>query len=49
LAMVENRTASPTTIVLQDRFLQVVLALWILSFFFLLYLGSHKGAGILPE
>lgn len=37
LALVENRSASPTKILLQDRFLQVVLALWILSFFFLLY------------
>ncbi len=37
LALVENRTASPTKIFLQDRFLQVVLALWILSFFLLLY------------
>ncbi|MGO9579973.1 MAG: decaprenyl-phosphate phosphoribosyltransferase [Desulfobaccales bacterium] len=37
LALVENCTASPTKILLQDRFLQTVLALWILSFFFLLY------------
>jgi decaprenyl-phosphate phosphoribosyltransferase len=37
LALVENHTASPTQILLQDRFLQAVLALWILSFFFLLY------------
>jgi 4-hydroxybenzoate polyprenyltransferase len=37
LAMVENRSASPTKILLQDRFFQVVLGLWILSFFLLLY------------
>lgn len=37
LALVENRSASPTKILLQDRFLQGVLTLWILSFFFLLY------------
>jgi decaprenyl-phosphate phosphoribosyltransferase len=42
LALVDNCTASPTKILLQDRFLQGVLALWILSFFFLLYnFGSH--------
>jgi decaprenyl-phosphate phosphoribosyltransferase len=41
LALVENRSASPTKILLQDRFLQAVLTLWILSCFFLLYdLGS---------
>lgn len=37
IALVENRTASPTKILLQDRFLQAVLMLWILSFFFLMY------------
>lgn len=42
LALVENRTASPTKIVLQDRFLQGVLTLWILSFFFLLYNFGSK-------
>jgi decaprenyl-phosphate phosphoribosyltransferase len=42
LALVENRTASPTKIVFQDRFLLVVLNLWLLSFFFLLYNFSSK-------
>ena len=42
LALVENRTASPTKILLQDRFLQAVLTLWILSFFFLLYNFGSK-------
>ncbi len=37
LALVENHTASPTKILLQDRFLQAVLTLWVLSFFFLIY------------
>jgi decaprenyl-phosphate phosphoribosyltransferase len=37
LALVENRTGSPSKIFLQDHFLQAVLSLWILSFFFLLY------------
>jgi decaprenyl-phosphate phosphoribosyltransferase len=42
LALVGNRTASPTKILLQDRFLQAVLTLWVLSFFFLLYnFGSN--------
>ncbi len=37
LALVENHTASPTKILLRDRFLQAVLTLWVLSFFFLIY------------
>lgn len=37
LALVKNRSASPTKILLQDRFLQAVIVLWILSCFFLLY------------
>ena len=42
LVLVENRSASPTEILLQDRFSQVVLTLWVLSFFFLLYnFGSN--------
>ena len=42
LALVENRTASPTKILLQDRFLQTVLTLWIISCFFLLYNFGSK-------
>jgi decaprenyl-phosphate phosphoribosyltransferase len=42
LALVEKRSASPTKILLQDRFLQGVLTLWILSFFFLLYNFGSK-------
>ena len=42
LALVENRSASPTKILLQDRFLQAVLTFWILSFFFLLYNFGSK-------
>lgn len=37
LALVKNCTASPTKVLLQDRFLQSVLLLWVVSFFFLLY------------
>jgi decaprenyl-phosphate phosphoribosyltransferase len=37
IALVENRTGSPSKIFLQDHFLQAVLSLWILSCFFLLY------------
>jgi decaprenyl-phosphate phosphoribosyltransferase len=37
LSLVENHSASPTMILLQDRFLQVIVALWFISFFFLLY------------
>jgi decaprenyl-phosphate phosphoribosyltransferase len=42
LALVENRIASPTKILLQDRFLQAVLMLWVLSFFLLLYNFGSK-------
>jgi len=42
LALVENHSASPTNILLQDRFLQAVLTFWILSFFFLLYNFGSK-------
>jgi decaprenyl-phosphate phosphoribosyltransferase len=42
LTLVENRSGSPTKILLQDRFLQTVLTLWILSFFFLLYNFGSK-------
>jgi decaprenyl-phosphate phosphoribosyltransferase len=37
LAQVENHSGSPTKILLQDRFLQTTLMLWVLNFFFLLY------------
>lgn len=37
LAVVENRSASPSKILFQDRFLLAILTLWFLSFFFLLY------------
>jgi decaprenyl-phosphate phosphoribosyltransferase len=42
LALVENHSASPSRILLQDRFLQAVLTLWILNFFFLLYNFGSK-------
>ena len=42
LALVENHTASPTKILLQDWFLQAVLMLWVLSFFFLIYNFGSK-------
>jgi decaprenyl-phosphate phosphoribosyltransferase len=42
LALVENHTASPTKILLQDRFLQAVLMLWVLSFLFLIYNFGSK-------
>jgi decaprenyl-phosphate phosphoribosyltransferase len=37
LALVENHTASPTKILLQDKFLQTILVFWVLSCFLLLY------------
>ena len=37
MALVENNTASPVRILYTDRFIQVVVALWIVSFFFIIY------------
>ena len=37
LALVENNTGSPTKVLYKDRFIQVVLALWVLSFYLLIY------------
>jgi hypothetical protein len=36
---VEVRSGSPTNIFLNDRFLQIVMVLWLLSFFLLHYLS----------
>lgn len=37
LAFVEKKSDSPTDILLKDRFLQIVLAIWLLAFIFILY------------
>jgi 4-hydroxybenzoate polyprenyltransferase len=37
ITFIENRSASPTDILLKDLFIQVTLVLWILSFFVILY------------
>lgn len=37
LAMVENRTGSPTLVILQDRFIQCCVLLWLASFAAILY------------
>ena len=41
LTLVYNKTESPTRVLLVDRFTQVVLLLWVLSFVWLLYIKSH--------
>jgi len=38
IALVENNSGSPTRIVLKDRFMQITIALWLLSFAWILYL-----------
>ncbi|WP_104762731.1 UbiA prenyltransferase family protein [Helicobacter aurati] len=38
LTFVMNKTEDPSKVVLKDRFLQIVISLWIISFFVLLYL-----------
>jgi len=37
IALVENNTGSPTSLLYKDRFIQTVLLLWIVSFYFLIY------------
>ncbi len=38
LALVENNTGSPTQLLYKDRFIQLVLFLWVVSFYLLIYL-----------
>lgn len=38
--LVYNKTESPTKIVYKDRYIQVTILLWVLSFFFFIYLKS---------
>ena len=37
IAIVENNTGSPTELLFRDRFIQVVLLLWLINFFFIIY------------
>lgn len=37
LTYVENNSGSPTKILLKDRFLQITILLWLMSFYFLIY------------
>ncbi len=37
IAIVENNTGSPTELLYRDRFIQIVLLLWLIIFFFLIY------------
>ena len=37
LALVENNTGSPTSLLYKDRFIQGVITLWVLSFYLLIY------------
>ena len=40
ITLVEVRSGSPTKIFLKDHFLQIVMVLWLLSFFLLHYLSG---------
>jgi decaprenyl-phosphate phosphoribosyltransferase len=40
ITLVEARSGSPTKIFLNDHFLQIVMVLWLLSFFLLHYLSG---------
>ncbi|WP_298735212.1 decaprenyl-phosphate phosphoribosyltransferase [uncultured Chitinophaga sp.] len=42
ITYVENNTGSPTKILYKDRFIQVTIALWILSFYVIIYLPANK-------
>lgn len=42
ITYVENNTGSPTKILYKDRFIQLTILLWILSFYVLIYLPTDK-------
>jgi 4-hydroxybenzoate polyprenyltransferase len=42
IAYVENNTGSPTKILYKDRFIQLTILLWILSFYVIIYLPTNK-------
>jgi 4-hydroxybenzoate polyprenyltransferase len=42
IAYVENNTGSPTAILYKDRFIQITILLWILSFYVIIYLPTNK-------
>ncbi|CAL1518271.1 decaprenyl-phosphate phosphoribosyltransferase [Chitinophaga sp. MM2321] len=42
ITYVENNTGSPTKILYKDRFIQLTILLWVLSFYVLIYLPSNK-------
>lgn len=42
ITYVENNTGSPTNILYKDRFIQLTILLWVLSFYVLIYLPTDK-------
>jgi 4-hydroxybenzoate polyprenyltransferase len=42
ITYVENNTGSPTKILYKDRFIQLTILLWVLSFYVLIYLPTDK-------
>jgi len=41
MTFVENKSGSPTLVLLRDVFLQVIIAAWLVNFFILLYVGGR--------
>jgi decaprenyl-phosphate phosphoribosyltransferase len=42
ITFVENNTGSPTQILYKDRFIQLTILLWVLSFYVIIYLPTNK-------
>ena len=42
LALVENNTGSPTELLYKDRFIQAVIFLWLVSFYFIIYSSDFQ-------
>ena len=42
ITFVEEKSANPSKILLKDRFLQIIIALWLSSFGLIIYLGDAK-------
>ncbi len=41
ITFVEQRSGSPTLVLLKDSFLQVIILLWLLSFYLIFYVFGH--------
>ena len=41
IAVVDEKSGDPTKVMLHDRFLQIVVFVWAMSFLFIIYFGHH--------